>query len=87
MKTEVKILRELVGNKIFSVVFEKKDGSLREMVCRLGVKKHLAGGELKYSPEELNYLIVYDMQTEGYRTININTLKKIKLDGVTYDVE
>lgn len=87
MKTEVSQLKELVGNKIFSVVFEKKDGTLREMVCRLGVKKHLKGGEVSYDPEERNYLVVFDMQSEGYRTININTLKKIKLDGVSYDIE
>jgi hypothetical protein len=87
MKTEIKQLRELVGNKIFSVVFQKKDGTLREMVCRLGVKKHLKGGELGYDAEALNYLTVFDMQSEEYRTVNLNTLKKIKLDGVTYDIE
>ena len=53
MKTEVKQLRELVQNKIFSVEFTKKDGTLRKMVCRLGVKKHLKGGELGYDPIEL----------------------------------
>lgn len=84
---EPKQIRALVGSKIFSVVFEKKDGTLREMVCRLGVKKHLKGGELSYDPEEKNYLVVFDMQSEGYRTININTLKKIKFEGVTYEVE
>jgi hypothetical protein len=85
--SETQQIRDLVGSKIFSVVFEKKDGSLREMVCRLGVKKHLKGGDLTYNPEERNYLVVFDMQAEGYRTINIKTLKKIKLDGVTYDIE
>jgi len=87
MKTEVSQLRELVGNKIFSVEFTKKDGSLRKMVCRLGVKKHLKGGELKYNPEELNYLTVCDLQSEEYRTINVNTLKSITFEGVTYEVE
>lgn len=85
--TEPKQIRALVGSKIFSVVFEKKDGTLREMVCRLGVKKHLKGGELTYDPEDKNYLVVFDMQSEGYRTININTLKKIKFEGVTYEIE
>jgi hypothetical protein len=87
MKSEISTLKELVGNKIFAVEFIKKDGSLRKMVCRLGVKKHLKGGELKYSPEDFNYLTVFDLQSEEYRTININTLKKIKLDGVSYDIE
>jgi hypothetical protein len=85
--TEPKQIRALVGSKIFSVVFQKKDGTLREMVCRLGVTKHLKGGEMNYDPEQKNYLVVFDMQSEGYRTININTLKKIKLDGVSYDIE
>ncbi len=86
MKTEIQTLKELVGSKIFAVVFQKKDGTLREMVCRLGVTKHLKGGEKKYDTDALNYLTVYDMQAEGYRTINVNTLKKIKVDGVTYDI-
>ena len=87
MKKELKDLKVLVANKIFSVVFTKKDGSDREMVCRLGVTKHLKGGEKSYDSDALNYLTVYDMQAEGYRTINVNTLKKIKVDGVTYDIE
>jgi hypothetical protein len=86
MKTEIQTLKELVGSKIFSVVFEKKDGTLREMVCRLGVKKHLKGGELKYKPEDKNYLVVFDMAAQDYRTINVNTLRKFKLDGVTYEL-
>jgi hypothetical protein len=51
------------------------------------VTKHLKGGEKSYDSDALNYLTVYDMQAEGYRTINVNTLKKIKVDGVTYDIE
>ena len=87
MKTEVKQLKELVGNKIFSVEFTKKDGSLRKMVCRLGVKKHLKGGSLGYNAEALNYLTVFDLQSEEYRTINVNTLKSITFEGVTYEIE
>jgi hypothetical protein len=83
---ELKKLRELVGSKIFSVTFEKKDGTLREMVCRLGVTRHLKGGEMSYSPDDFNYLVVFDMQKEAYRTINVNTLRQFKLDGITYDL-
>jgi len=87
MKSEISTLKELVGNKIFAVEFIKKDGSLRKMVCRLGVKKHLKGGELRYNPEDLNYLTVFDLQSEEYRTINVNTLKTITFEGVKYEVE
>lgn len=77
----VKQLKQLVGTKIFTVEFIKKDGSLRVMNCRLGVTKHLQGGELKHNPSDLNHLIVYDMQSQGYRTINVNTLKSIRFEG------
>ena len=84
MKSEISTLKELVGNKIFAVEFIKKDGSLRKMVCRLGVKKHLKGGELRYNPEDLNYLTVFDLQSEEYRTINVNTLRSLTFDGINY---
>ena len=37
------------GGKIFGVSFTKKDGSHRDMTARLGVKKHLKGGERAYN--------------------------------------
>ena len=74
-------LKSMVGNKIFTVIFTKKDGTLREMNCRLGVKKHLRGGVLAYDAKELNYLPVYDLQKEGYRMINVNTIKEIRFEG------
>ena len=84
---ETKKIRQLVGNKIFTAEFLKKDGTLRKMNCRLGVTKHLKGGELKYNPDEYNYLPVFDLQAGEYRTINLNTLKKLTVEGVTYDIE
>lgn len=82
------ILNLLKDNKnlIFSVVFLKKNGELRPMTCKLGVKKHLKGGILKYNPGERNNLIVFDMQKEGYRTINLDTLMHISMKGVEYNV-
>jgi hypothetical protein len=82
-RPNVKEIEKLVGDKFFTATFIKKDGSLRTMNCRLGVKKHLKGGEKKYNTEIYNYLTVYDMQKKGYRTININTLKELKIGTVT----
>ena len=73
-------------NLIFSVVFLKKNGELRRMTCMLGVKKHLKGGTLSYNPGERNNLIVFDMQKEDYRTINLDTLMSISMKGVEYNV-
>ena len=84
-----KILDLLVENKsnIFSVVFLKKDGSIRRMLCRFGVKKHLKGGKLKFNPLERNLLVVFDMQKEAYRFINLDTLEKIRIKGREYEIK
>lgn len=68
------------GNKIFSVLFQKKDGTLRKMVCRTGVTKHLKGGELAYDPIEKGLLSVFDMQAQDYRMINLRTIQSISLE-------
>ena len=84
MKTLMQEIKATIGNKIFSVEFVKKDGTLREMVCRFGVTKHLKGGEMNHDPQELGHLVVFDMQKEAYRTINTNTLRRIKFEGKEY---
>lgn len=78
---------ELLKDKIFSVTFTKKDGTIRKMVCRLGVRKYLKGGEMKYSPQARNMLVVYDIQKEDYRMINFDTITELKSQGVIYKIE
>ena len=82
------ILQLLEENKdtIFSVVFLKKDGTIRHMTCRFGVKKHLKGGELKFNPLERALLVVFDMQKKAYRMINLETISNINMKGVEYYV-
>ena len=82
------ILQLIKDNKgtIFSVVFLKKDGSIRHMTCRFGVKKHLKGGKLAFNPLERALLVVFDMQKEAYRMINLETLMSINMKGVEYNV-
>ena len=75
------------GNKVFCVTFTKKDGTDRKMVARLGVKKGLKGGENKVVKPDNSYMTVYDMQKQAYRTLNLRTIKNIKLSGVAYDVQ
>ena len=72
------------NGKIFSCIFIKKNGDIRKMVCRLGVKKHLKGGTLKYNPVEYNLLGVYDMEAKGYRMINFNTIIALQVSGKQY---
>lgn len=79
------IIKQLVKNKFFKATFVKSNGETRKMLARLGVKKHLKGGELKYNPKDYDNMVVYDMQKKGYRTINLKTLKQIKVNGKEYN--
>jgi hypothetical protein len=76
----------------FTVVFIKKDGTERTMNARFGVKKYLRGGELPYDPIQKGLLPVWDPQAmdkggDGYRMINIGTIKSAKIGGVEYIVK
>lgn len=64
---------EVKGN-FFRACFVKKDGTIREMTARFGVKKYLKGGELSYNPESHNYIVVFDIEKKEYRTINLDKL-------------
>lgn len=78
-------------SKIFSVTFIKKDGSIRDMVCRRGVTKGVKGIGMSYDPAAYNLVTVYDMQAaasgdNGYRTIPLDRLKRLKMDGIDCEV-
>ena len=70
------------NGRLFSVIFKKKNGEDRKMLCRLGVHKHVKGKGLKFKPTT-NLINVYDMQKKGYRFINLYTLKAIQINGET----
>lgn len=74
--------KKIVGGKFFTVEFTKKDGSTRILNGRLGVKKHLRGGERRYNASAKGYLVVYDTKNKGYRTLNLATLKALKCGKV-----
>lgn len=82
-KTEIvqSLLKETNG-RFFSVEFIKKDGTPRRMLARLGVRKNLKGVGLAYVPEERGNMVVYDMVKRQYRTISMDTVIKIKINGV-----
>ncbi len=78
------LIRETKG-KIFSCTFTKKDGSIRNMIARIGVRKNLKGG--KNGENKTNSLVtVFDMANGGYRMINLETLITLKVRGIHYQV-
>jgi len=78
------LIKELTNDRIFGVTFIKKDGTVRDMTCKLGVKKHLRGGELPYCPVEKGLLPVFDMVKLDYRVVNLNTITEIRANGNVY---
>ena len=80
----LKVIHDTQG-RIFSATFVKKDGSVRQMVARIGVSKNLKGGTNGSSAKN-NLVTVYDMAKGGYRMINLKTLLTLKACGETYEV-
>jgi len=98
MENSIKAIREMIlatNGKTFGVKFIKKDGSLRTMSCRLGVKKGVKGttpvatAKRNATLKESGKMGVYEMydfqseETRGFRVINLNTLKEFKFGGRT----
>ena len=73
--------------KIFSCVFIKKDGSIRTMNCRLGVKKYIKGTGKPISNTSNSYVTVFDLAIDSYRVINVDTITNISIGGDEYYVE
>jgi len=73
------------NGRVFTVTFIKKDGSLREMNCRLGVKKGV-----KFTGKSVGLDVpvmrVFDMQVGGFRSINLDTLRTITMNGESFVV-
>ena len=72
------------NGKIFSAKFVKKNVDIRDITCRLETETGKKGTGV--SPEKLDnpYICVYDMQKEGYRLINLQTIRSIKAEREEY---
>lgn len=75
--------------KIFSATFVKKNGEVRDINCRLGVKSYIKGtGSSSFTLNDDNpYQLVFDLQKRGYRAINMETLVQIKFNKNIYKRE
>lgn len=72
--------------RIFSAYFQKKDGTMRNMTARVGVKAHLRGGDLPYDPKVAQTLPVFDMAISDYRMIPLARLVSFNIGGETFIV-
>jgi hypothetical protein len=72
--------------RFFSAEFFKKNGDFRQMTCRIGVKKHLKGGKKPYSFSENDLVSVWDTKTRAYRSIPLDSLVSLTVDGQKFTV-
>ena len=81
-------IRKLADGTIFHVTFIKKDGTVRHMQCRTGVKKHLNPDSRGLSDKQKeakvvnNHLTVFDMTKLGYRNIPCDRVLEVKSKGL-----
>ena len=83
MNKRDKIIKAM-GNKIFTVTFTKKDGTVRVMNARRGVKKGVTGVGLAYDAAEKGLITVYDMKKRQFRSVNVDTVQTVKTVGITH---
>lgn len=78
---------EGTNGKFFTVEFVKRTtGERRVMTARTGVTKHLKGGVRKYDPAMKGLIGVYDVQSNGYRSIPIDNIVRVTFGGETVTV-
>lgn len=90
----VELIKET--KNIFTVTFIKKDGTVREMNCRLNVDKYVTGKGQSYNPADYDLLTVYDMKearklddidkAKAYRNINLRTLQSLTVNGESFKI-
>lgn len=74
--------------KFFTAHFIKKDNTKRILNCMTG-KKYTPKTNKKqpYKPENYNLLKVYDLKNKGFRIINFETLYKLNINKIKYQIK
>ena len=76
-----RIIRSYQSNHLLSIKFTKKDGSIRNLVGRFGVRKGVNGKGLKYNPNAIGLICIFDVKADGFRMVSTDNLISAKLDG------
>lgn len=85
-RSNVRSFLEGLNGKMFGVDYIKSDNTHRSLTGRLDVVAPLKGGQNKVEALDRPYLTVYDIQAKGYRTVNLDTTKRLRANGMVYDV-
>lgn len=86
-REQLKYILKNSKGKIMTIAYRKKDGTLRTINTRTGVKKDITGKGLPYNPDEYGYVILWDLNKKAYRTVNLNTATTLKGGGEIYKIQ
>lgn len=86
---EAKKLINSSNGKFFSISFnKKKDGAIRNMVCRCGVIPKNSKTQPKNSKKKNSKIItVWDSQKRDYRSFDLGTLISMRINKQTYKIK
>lgn len=76
------------NGQFFSVVFEKKDKTIREMTCKKWVEKAFAHGSKDAGVNTVAHIDKYytavDVSKGEFRNIDLEKLRSAKVNGIEY---
>lgn len=85
-------LRELLRTDIVTVIFTKKDGSTRQMICTT-IQDYLPKNpenpcaEIILVPTSPTTVTVWDLEQNAWRSFRFDSVKSIETDYFNYVVE
>ena len=82
--TRDELVKLVSDGRFFGIEFQKRDGTVRQMQARLGVTKHLRGGQKAYSDAAKGILTVFSTDARGYRSIRLDSILSLVVNGTTY---
>ena len=86
-RADLDVLLRLFCTNVFGVTFVKKDGTVRRMIARRGVKKFVKGTGRVYQERPDNTLRLVWEPRNGYRFINLETVSEFRFRGIVYKVK
>lgn len=85
-RTKVEGFLRTLGGVMFGIDYIKKDGTPRSLTGRLDVVP-LKGGKNKVEALDRSYLTAFDVLKREYRTVDVDTASRIRVNGRVYDID
>jgi hypothetical protein len=76
------------GGRMFSLVFVKRsDGAERTITARVGTRVGQKNRGMRYRPRDKRLIVVFDMETLWYRSVPIDGIEAVVIEGKSYRVD